>query len=53
MCSNIKFFESMRKDAASIFQAGLDAVEPAAVHRHCKCTGNRLTLPVVDSILET
>ena len=43
MRSNIKSFESMRKDAASIFQAGLDAVEPAAaVHRHCKCTGNRL-----------
>ena len=45
MRSNIKSFESMRKDAASIFQAGLDAIEPAAaVHRHCKCTSNRLRI---------
>ena len=43
MHPNIKSFESMRKDAASVFQTGLDAVEPAAaVHRHCKCIGNRL-----------
>lgn len=45
MRSNIKSFESMRKDAASIFQAGLDAVEPAAaVHRHCKRSGSRLRI---------